>query len=562
VGRFANRGSGLLLVALAAGCVGKIDAPAGGPGTGPGTGPGVHPPIGDLDVGSVGIHRLNNAEYDNTVHDLLGVTGVTGVTGVIGLAATSFIPDEKALGFDTIADAFTMSDARYEQYFDSADALVEQAFADAALRGRIVTCAPASPGDPACTRQIIQTFGRLAWRRPLAAAEIDSLAKLADDALTLGEDWNGAIKQVVKTMLVSPPFLYRVETDPTPDSATPHPLGGYEMASRLSYLFWSTMPDDRLFALADGGQLLDDTTLAAEVDRLLADGRATSFVSSFAGQWLGLRDLANHAVEPTAFPAWDQPLRQAMIEEGLLYFSDFLTGTRGMSEFLTADMNFVNARLGTFYGIAGATSNQPVRLIDTGDQRQGFLGLASFLTVSSYSYRTAPTLRGKWVLENLLCETIPAPPPDIPKLDDGNPGSAATQALNVRDRLAEHRANPACARCHLVLDPIGLGLENFDATGQYRQRYANGDAIDASGVMPDGSPFNGITDLSALLARDSRFLDCASRKLMTYALSRELGAPDAAHLLQIRESWSRQGFGLRALIKLLVANPTFRYRHG
>ena len=235
-----------------------------------------------------------------------------------------------------------------------------------------------------------------------------------------------------------------------------------------------------------------------------------------------------------------------------------------MAEFFTADVNFADARLATLYGITGpaASASAPLRVVDLGDQRRGFLGLASFLTVSSYSYRTAPTLRGKWVLENLLCQTIPAPPPNIPKLDDGQAGSAATQSLNIRQRLAEHRANPLCASCHDTLDPIGLGLESFDAIGRYRAVYANGDAVDASGVLPDGSPFNGIQQLSALLSADARFTECASQKLMTYALSRRLGDADAPFLQRARTRWKEQGLSLRALVQLLVASPTFRQRHG
>ena len=546
----------MLLSVLAAGCVGAIGVPPGSPPGGTGA------PGGSLDVGRVAVHRLNSAEYDNTVFDLLGVRGS---------AATTFIPDEKALGFDTIADAFTMGDARFEQYFNAADILVEQALADPGLRARILTCAPAAPGDAAaCTRAIVQSFGLRAWRRPLNAAEVDSLIQLGSDALALGEDFAGSVKQVVKTLLMSAQFLYRVEIDPQPASAVAHPLDGYELASRLSYLLWSSMPDARLFELAGAGRLQDDAVLAAEVDRLLADPRGASFVSSFAGQWLGLRDLASHQVEASAFPDWNESLRQSMLREGLLYFSEFLGGAAGgrnersLAEFFTADVNFADARLAALYGIAGpaAAASEPVRVVDLGDQRRGFLGLASFLTVTSYSYRTAPTLRGKWVLENLLCQTIPAPPPNIPKLDDGQAGSAATQSLNIRQRLAEHRANPLCASCHDTLDPIGLGLESFDAIGRYRAVYANGDAVDASGVLPDGSRFNGIQQLSALLSADARFTDCASQKLMTYALSRRLGDADAPFIQQARVRWKEQGLGLRALIQLLVASPTFRQRHG
>jgi Protein of unknown function (DUF1592)/Protein of unknown function (DUF1588)/Protein of unknown function (DUF1587)/Protein of unknown function (DUF1595)/Protein of unknown function (DUF1585) len=497
------------------------DPPIGADGT----------PIAGLDVNRVSIHRLNNSEYDNTMRDLLGVASTS---------AKTFIADEQLFGFDNIADAFGMTDAQYEQYFNSADALIEQVFADNGLRARIMICTPASPSDTSCAATIIGAFGLRAWRRPLQQAEITRLTQLASDAIAAGEDFGGGIKQVTKTMLSSLPFLYRVEMDPNPSSSQAHALDPYELASRLSYLGWSTMPDAALFSLAKSGELTKSDVLGTEVDRLLADPRSSQLVSGFAGQWLGLRDLASHQVEPTAFPDWNEPLRQAMIQEGLLYFSEFLTGPRNMTEFFSADVN----------------------VTDTGDHRQGFLGLASFLTQSSFSYRTAPTLRGKWVLENLLCEETPPPPPDVPKLDDAaNAQQAmASQSENVRVRLEAHRTMAACASCHKTLDPIGLGLENFDAIGRYRSKYANGDAIDASGVLPDGATFNGLAELSTLLGKDTRLTECASKKLMTYSLSRGVVDSDAPYLKQIRDSWN--GKGLKALLKLIVLNDTFRFRRG
>jgi hypothetical protein len=232
-----------------------------------------------------------------------------------------------------------------------------------------------------------------------------------------------------------------------------------------------------------------------------------------------------------------------------------------MTEFFTADVNFVDPALGKLYGVsAGGTGQQ--RVVNTTDQRVGFMGLASFLTFTSFSYRTAPTLRGVWVLENLLCEDIPAPPPDVPKLDDANAANPATQSQNVRVRLQAHRAMPSCASCHAILDPIGMGLENFDAIGRYRTSYTNGDPVDSSGMLPDGSAFKTLPELAGLLSKDTRLTDCASKKLMTYALSRGIGDSDLPYLNQIRDNWTREGTGLGSLLKQIALSDTFRFRRG
>jgi hypothetical protein len=505
---------------------------------------------GVRDVNRVGIHRLNNAEYDNTVRDLLGVSETP---------ADTFIADEKALGFDNIADALGMTDAQYEQYFGAAASLTDAAFADAKLRARIVTCMPASATDTACTESIIRAFGLRAFRRPVRDDELEKLVALAAEAGKLGEDFNGSIAHVVRAILSSVPFLYRIELDPDPTSSTPHPLDGYELASRLSYLLWSTMPDDMLFAAAERGELSDDSQLSQQLARMLADPRSDRFLSGFAAQWLGLRALQSHQVEPSVFPEWGEPLRDAMIREGLAYFDLFLHGGRSLSEFFSADVNFVDDSLADLYGMNGGPYDPKKPTIVTSDARRGFLGLASFLTFTSFAYRTAPTLRGKWVLENLLCQEIPPPPPNVPqlvKMDE------VDQSLNVRERLAEHRANPTCASCHATLDPIGLGLESFDAIGRYRERYAEGDLIDASGVLPSGETFDGLLELSSLLAKDDRLADCASEKLLTYALSRKLEDGDQPFLAEIRERFTRDGGSVRALLEQIVLSEPFRSRRG
>jgi hypothetical protein len=524
-----------------------------GAGTNGGAGSGGGGNSSERDVGHVGIHRLNNLEYDNTVRDLLGVSSTP---------ANTFIADEKALGFDNIAEAFGMTESQYEQYFNAADALVETAFADATLKSRIVVCQPASASDASCTERIIREFGARAWRRPLDDADVESLEQVAADALELGESFDGSIAQVVKATLSSVPFLYRLELDPAPDATEPRPLDAYELASRLSYLVWSTMPDQALFEAAESGELVQESVLKAQLERMLESERSEAFVNSFGGQWLGLRDLGSHQVDADVFPEWNDGLRDAMIEEGLFFFSELLSGDVPMTDFFTADFNYVNGELAELYGIDGVTGDEPIRVTHTTDARRGFLGLAAFLTRSSFSYRTAPTLRGKWILENLLCDEIAPPPADVPELDDETEPGVDPQTLNVRDRLAQHRENPTCATCHVLLDPMGLGLESFDAIGRYRQQYAGGDEVDATGTLPTGETFDGLEELSSILAQDDRVLECTTEKLMTYALSRELGATDRMYVETITTRFEQDGASLRSLLEHIVLSEPFRNRRG
>ena len=546
-------------------CNGAIIEP-----TAPGGGGGIvpNPPRpGAADVGRVSIHRLNNLEYDNTIRDLVGVDA---------MAQQTFQSDEKG-EFDNDADMFTMNDARYEQYFNSADAIGEAVFADAAATGLRQTyvyglvspaCAP-SATDTTCTAKIVRAFAQKAWRRPVTSAEVTDLVKLATDAIKLGETADDSVKQVVKTLLASPQFLYRIEFDPNPTSLAMHPLDPYELATRVSYLAWSTMPDQTLFDLAASGQIGSDAIITGQIERMLADPKGATFTASFAGQWLGARDMHAHQVEPTAFAGFDEPLRDAFVQEELMYFDQFLTGPLSMQAFFTTPVNFVNTRLAKHYGFPAVPATAGFQKVMNGDpNRVGFLGLGSFLTFSSYSYRTSPTLRGRWVLESLLCQTIPSPPAGVPKLDGTAPPNDATvQTEDVRARLTMHRQKVECAGCHATLDPIGLGLENFDAIGAYRSKYSPTmtTPIDASGMLPSGETFSSVSQLATLLSSGSRLqqmTDCASQKLMTYALSRSLTSSDQPYLNQVRTTWAGQGFGMKALLKDIVVNDTFRFRRG
>ena len=503
------------------------------------------------DVNRVAIHRLNNAEYDNTMSDLLGVESKV---------ATTFIDDEKLFGFDTIAAAFGMSDARFEEYFNAADTLVEQAFANEGAREEILICTPESDSDLDCAEVILEAFALRAFRRPATQAELDRLLEVVSDAVALGEDFSGAIQNALKAMLSSASFLYRIELDPHPGSSEVHPLSAYELGSRLSYLVWSTMPDEELFELAATDELTSDEVLGEQLERLLADDRSERFIESFGGQWLGLRKLQSHQVDSAEYPDWNESLRAAMVAEGIAYFKEFVQGERGFSEFFTADVNFVNPELAELYDFSRPDADGLLEVKDTSDERRGFLGLASFLTVTSFSKRTAPTLRGNWVLENLLCTVSDPPPPMVPELDTDDDSGEPSD--NVRERLEAHRSNPSCAGCHSVLDPIGLGLENFDAVGRYRRAYSDGEAVDATGELPSGETFEGLLELSDILANDPRLTDCVVRKLMTYALSREIVASDASYVRELEDAWKADGLGLASLLRRIVLHPSFRSRRG
>jgi hypothetical protein len=495
--------------------------------------------------------------------------------GVDGMAQATFQPDEQCQ-FDNCADAFTMNDARYELYFNNADRIGEEVFADPSPTGLLQryvyglvspACTP-SATDTTCSSKIIAAFGAKAWRRPLTTDEVQGLQTLATNAISLGETADGAIKQVVKTMLASPLFLYRIEYDPNPTSTVAHSISQYEMASRLSYLGWSSMPDQTLFDLAAQGQLLADAVLTQQVDRMLANPKGANFTTSFAGQWLGARDMKYHQVEPTAFPSFDDALRSAFVTEELMYFDQFLTGPLPMTQFFTNTNNFVNTRLAMHYGFGNPTGTSFQMVTNGAPARVGFMGLGSFLTFTSYSYRTAPTLRGKWVLLNLLCQIIPSPPANEPLLDASNAfTSPAAQQEDVGAAIRAYTAPAECSPCHAVLDPIGLGLENFDAIGAYRTKYSatSTTTIDASGTLPTGETFHSLPQLAMILSQGmhlQQLTDCASHTMMTYALSRDLTTADGPYLNQIRMQWSAQGYGLKDLMKDIVINDTFKFRRG
>ncbi|MFO0646656.1 MAG: DUF1592 domain-containing protein [Polyangiales bacterium] len=426
------------------------------------------------------------------------------------------------------------------------------------VRARILSCDPtAAAGEAACARQVIAAFARKAWRRPVTDAEVTRLAALLDVAHAQGEGFEAGIRLALQAVILSPHFVFRVELDADPTSTVAHPLNDHELASRLSYFLWSSMPDDALFALADAGRLRDPATLRAQVTRMLADPKARALTDNFAGQWLYTRSLADHDADPARFPAYTPTLRAAFKAETEAYFEAFLREDIGMDQFLTAPFTFVDDGLARFYGITAPTGTGLRRVALTGDRRGGLLTQASLLTVNSHADRTSPVRRGQWVLNQLMCEPPPPPPGDVMGLP---PETIPTGSL--RQRFEAHRAEPRCATCHALMDPIGFAFEHFDAVGAWRDR-DEGFAIDTTGTLPGtGAMFDGATALATLLARDPRYPRCVTRQWFTYALGRGPEPYDDDDLDTISHDWSAAGMRLRDLVVRIVTSEAFTQRRG
>ncbi|HEX4403834.1 MAG TPA: DUF1592 domain-containing protein [Polyangia bacterium] len=556
----------LSVAALSGACTGRISQPgASAPGSVSGAagavgGAGASGAAGTMveargtDPGRVTIHRLNRTEYNNTVHDLLGTTT---------RPADQFPPDDLGLGFDNVADVLTLSPVHLQLYQTAAEALVTEALATTgAERAKLLTCDVEAMGDP-CVRSILRTFGRSAWRRPVTDAEIGTLMTVVGVARTNGDKWEQGLNLALQAMLVSPNFIYRVELDPNPTSLTPHPLTNYELATRLSYFLWSSMPDAALAAAADAGTLTDKTQLAAQVTRMLADPKASALVDNFAGQWLYTRLVDDASPDPTMFPKFDQPLRDAMKQETTLMFQDIIFKGVPADQLLLASYTYANDRLAQHYGLPPITGSAMQKVtLDPSTHRGGFLTQASFLTVNSHPTSNSPVLRGKWILEQLMCQTI-APPPNA-AMAQLAPPAAGAPAQTLRDRLTVHHMNP-CAVCHVVMDPLGFGLENFDPIGQYRTMDGTL-PVDSSGTLPDGRSFNGALELEGIVAKDPGFASCIAQKLYTYALGR---APqttpnhmDPATLQTDSDAFRAAGYPMAKLVTDIVTGDTFTQRRG
>jgi hypothetical protein len=431
---------------------------------------------------------------------------------------------------------------------------------------KIVFQTPKSKSDvPTAARAVIERFASRAFRRPVSESEQASLAKLVELAIGQGDSFERGIQLVVQAILVSPDFLFKVELDSRGTKIRPRagvPAGGqligdFELASRLSYFLWSSMPDDELWKAAVNGSLRSGDVLERQVRRMLHDAKSQALVDNFAGQWLQLRNLKSVNPDRGRFPGFDEPLRQAMIRETELFFGSVMRNDFSILDFLDADFTYLNERLARHYGIKGVQGEQFRRVKLKGRERGGLITQASVLTVTSNPTRTSPVKRGRWVLEQLLGTPPPPPPPNVPTLkDDQKTLTAAT----LRLQMEQHRSKPSCAVCHSKLDPLGFGLENFDAVGAWRNDDA-GAAVDSSGTLPSGESFRGPAELKAILkARSGEFTRCLTEKMLTYALGRGLDDYDRCAVDQIVKSLAANRYKFSALVLGIANSEPFQRR--
>ncbi len=500
-------------------------------------------------VGLMTVRRLNRTEYTNTLRALTGTSSDPGA---------GFPPENLSFGFDNIGEALTVQPLHVELYEQTADAVLEELFARPTsdpLRARILRCDPNVGGRP-CVVHMLLSFAQYAYRRPVLQAEVASLVDLAESFVSTGGAMDEGLKLAFKGILLSPHFLFRVELDPEPTSKVPHRVGPFELASRLSYYLWSSMPDEALFVDAQSGQLLNDAPLASQVERMLSDSRAAALVENFAGQWLNLRRTAQVMPDSAVFPEFDQELQASLRTESELFFAELVENGRPFSELLTAQFSYVNAPLAAHYGLLAPAGPGFERMDLSGTTRAGFLTQASFLTVTSNPTRTSPVKRGKWVLDQLLCAPPPPPPPGV----DATLVEGGT--LSLRQKLETHRAKEPCKSCHAVMDPIGLAFENFDGVGKYRSEDQYG-PIDAAGTLPtpDGDvPFLSASELIPVLAGDRRLADCIAQKVLTYAIGRGFSGADEKTLAAVLAGASASGQGFRGLFASVATSEAFRSR--
>jgi hypothetical protein len=495
---------------------------------------------GPRDPGRVTIRRLNRAEYNNTIRDLVGIDFKP---------AKDFPADDVGYGFDNIGDVLSLPPLLMEKYLAAAEKIINEAWKRPEVRKRLLPRPPRRGGMLENLRQ----FASRAYRRPATDDEVRRLMRLVRLAREQGDAPEVGAKLALQAVLVSPHFLFRVERDPPGKEDL---ISQFELATRLSYFLWSSMPDDHLFRLAREGKLRESAVLQAQVKRMLADHKARALAENFARQWLNLRTLDTFNPDPKRFPAFTPALRQDMLRETEMFFLHVVRQDRGVLDFLDADYTFVNGRLARHYGLKGVTGASFRQVSLAGTPRGGVLTHGSVLAVTSNPTRTSPVKRGKWVLENILGTPPPPPAPDAGELKEGELKGT------LRQQMEQHRRNPSCANCHARMDPLGFGLENFDAVGAWRTHDGK-HPIDASGVLPDGSKFDGPRQLrKVLLAKKEQFVRCLAEKLLTYALGRGAQRSDRCFIEEIAKSTAKQDHRFSTLVLEIVKSDPFQKRRG
>ncbi|TWU07987.1 DUF1592 domain-containing protein [Stieleria varia] len=497
--------------------------------------------------GRVTIRRLNRPEYDNTVRDLVGLD--------LHLA-DDFPSDDVGSGFDNIGDVLTLPPILMEKYIDAAATIAAAITENEDAKRLVFPHEPASDAEQVeVAVRNVREFAARAFRRPLTDQDRERLDRIMSSAWEQTHDPQLTIQTILTAILSSPHFLFRVEQEPTSEDQGIRALDGYELASRLSYFLWSSMPDARLFELAESGKLIQADVLAEEAKRMLADPKSRALVDNFAGQWLQLREVDKLTPDPETFPGFDTDLRTAMRRETEVFFETMIREDRSVLEFLTADFTYVNERLAQHYGIADVSGDQFQR-VSLGPGRRGVLTHASILMLTSNPTRTSPVKRGKWILENMLAEPPPPAPANVPALEEGGETLGS-----LREQMEQHRSNETCAVCHRTMDALGFGLENFDAIGGWRDQDGRF-AIDSSGELPGGKKFDGAVGLMQILAEDKKdaFCRCLTEKLLTYALGRGLGSYDRCTVKSAATALQENDYRFSALVTAIVTSDPFTLR--
>ncbi|MDB6175113.1 MAG: hypothetical protein JWL59_4424 [Chthoniobacteraceae bacterium] len=504
------------------------------------------------DPGSFVIRRLTKIEYANTLHDLFGVDP----------EIARELPDEVAgAGYLN-----SLSPLLMEQCLTIANDVLHQIVS--------VEGAPPTPfeqqlfGDPPAAgtdmepaaRKAARLLARRAYRRPPSEAELDVLLQVFALARDHGQSYAGALRLMLKAVLVSPQFLFITPCGETAPEAEIVPLDDYQLASRLSYLLWATMPDPELSNLADEGKLHDPAVLSAQVRRLLGDPRSRALFDGFGAQWLGLDKLAAKTFEGEKFPQMTPAMRRAMYDEARLFFESLIHENRSLITFIDCDYSFLNETLATIYGLEKTVTGPEMRKVQLTDpNRGGILAMPGILATNSFPNRTSPVKRGVWVLEEVLGQQVPPAPPNVPALEKQDKQTVAT--LTMRQRTELHRTDPVCANCHKILDPIGFGLENFDAIGRWRDQDESGGAIDPAGELPGKLRFGSPSELKRIIAaRADDLCRNLTEKMLAYALCRPLEGYDEIVVDQLTATIARDGYRMQTLITEIITSYPFTHR--
>ncbi len=508
--------------------------------------------LSSKDPGPFVIRRLTKVEYGNTLHDLFGV--------------------DPAVADDLPAEVFgegylnTLSPLQSEQYLAIANEVLDRIMASNNARPTKVQkqlfgkTPPPGADERAAATKLARSLARNAYRRPPTESELDVLLRVFDLARENKLAYPGALRLMLKAVLVSPQFLFITPAMEAESGRSIVPLDDYQLASRLSYLLWATMPDAELSALADRGKLHEPVVLKAQVKRLLDDPRSRALFDGFGAQWLGLGSLESKTFDTAKFPQMTGALRSSMYDEARLFFESIVRENRSVVSLVDCDYTFLNGTLAALYGLDKKVTGSRWRKVKLTDaNRGGILGMPGILAVTSFPNRTSPVKRGVWVLEQVLGERVPPPPPNVPSLEKQD--KQTVENLTLRERTELHRKDPVCANCHKVLDPIGFGLENFDAIGQWRDQDDAGGAIDAAGELPGGKHFTSPKELKTIIAaRSGDLARNVTEKLLAFALCRQLEGYDEIVVDHLMETIAKDGYRMQTLITEIVTSYPFTHR--